>query len=64
MAKEAEYWDPAVIRGEFDDLLAVESGLTDWELGFIEDISDTIEVGDNLTAAQRDKLHEIWREKV
>lgn len=49
------------VRGEIDDLLAVESGLTDWEVGFIESVSRRVENGRlPLTDKQAATLHRIW----
>ncbi len=50
----------AIIQGELDDLLALEEGLSDWEIGFIDSINDRLERGDVLTERQTSKLHEIW----
>jgi len=41
-----------------DDLLEVESGLSKWELDFIESLDDRR--GDDLTDRQQDKLEELW----
>ena len=49
--------------GELDDLLAEDSGLTDWELTFIEDLR-LVRAAKGLdwrpSEGQRQKLHEIW----
>ena len=47
-------------KEELDDLLDC-CDLSDWEMGFVEDMEEKIEFG--LTGGQRDKLHEIWMER-
>ena len=46
-------------RGMIDELLEVESGLTNWEVDFLE----SIDRRDFLTPAQDRKLRQIWDEK-
>ena len=49
---------------EVDDLLALEDGLTDWEVGFVQRMREEIDarrmIGDSLTPSQAAKIHEIW----
>ena len=49
------------VRGEIDDLLRLEEGLNDWEVAFIESLSQRLETGPlPLTDRQISKLDEIW----
>lgn len=49
------------VRGEIGDLLALEEGLTPWEVDFIESISQRLENGPlPLTEKQITKIHELW----
>lgn len=43
-----------------DDCEARESRLADWEVNFIDSLSRQMEAGRSLTAAQVEKLEEIW----
>ena len=49
-----------VAAGELSDLLDVDHGLDDWELGFIESINKRIEGGRPLSVGQVSKLHKTW----
>lgn len=50
-----------LVRGELDDLLEVDHGLTPWEIQFIEDLVQRLENGPlPLTDRQLAKLHQIW----
>lgn len=54
----AEQTDEALVR----DLLAVDDGLTDWELGFIESLAEFLfDKGRALTDRQRAKADQILR---
>lgn len=44
-------------REHLSDLLALEKGLTPWEIDFIEDMSNREEA---LTTGQRKKIYEIY----
>lgn len=46
-----------------DDLCAIESGLSDWEVGFVESLAKQIEVGRKLSDKQRAKAEKILEEK-
>ena len=52
--------DRRFVEGELEDLLALESGLTDWEVEFIESLDARLRDGPDLTARQIGKLHKIW----
>jgi len=53
--------DLNVLRGEVQDLLNVESILTDWERSFVEWIGTQLESGPlPLTDMQTNHLYEIW----
>ena len=52
--------DKEVALGELDDLLDVECGLTDWELGLIESLHRQQCKGTKWTSKQIKKIHEIW----
>lgn len=45
---------------ELDDLLAVDGGLSDWELEFVESVHDQVQDGRELTDRQIEKIGEIW----
>ncbi len=46
-----------------DELCEIDSGLNDWELGFVESVTEqVIEEGYKLTDAQRDKAEQIMEE--
>lgn len=45
------------------DLCAIESGLTDWEVGFIESITNQIDRGRDLSDRQREVAEKILGEK-
>jgi len=47
-----------IAAGELDDLLGVESGLTGWEVEFVEDLHKRR--GRRFSRRQIDKLHQIW----
>lgn len=42
-----------------EDLLSVETGLTDWEVGFVESIAESFDQYKSLTDLQRKKAEEI-----
>ncbi len=44
-----------------DDLLDLEEGLNDWEVEFVDSISQQTYL---LTARQRDKLVRVWNERI
>ncbi|HUT58065.1 MAG TPA: hypothetical protein VNA25_09480 [Phycisphaerae bacterium] len=50
-----QYW-----RGELDDLLEVESGLSNWEVEFIETVDANRPAGKPPSDKQIAKIHEIW----
>jgi len=53
--------DLIMARGELDDLLALDEGLSDWEVDFIEAMARRF--ADNhlaITDGQARKLHQIW----
>jgi len=43
--------------------LDIESGLSEWEVSFLEDADRRLKQGRSLTAMQRNKLEQIIREK-
>jgi hypothetical protein len=43
-----------------DDILDQAENLTQWEQGFIDNVSPTVRKGDPLTESQFEKLEEIW----
>jgi hypothetical protein len=48
-------------KGELDDLLALDEGLSDWEVEFIESIATRFANAPmTITNRQDAKLHEIW----
>jgi len=58
-------------KEELKDLLNVESGLSDWEMEFVESVADSTLIGRiqrrtlevhylNPTAKQEKKIHELW----
>ena len=49
------YW-----QGELDDLLALEEGLTGWEVEFVESVEKRRQDGRDLTDGQIAKIHQIW----
>jgi hypothetical protein len=53
---------PSVLQ-MLEEVLELDSGLTDWEVTFIEDIAKRYEGGRQLTPRQQSKLHQIWEEK-
>jgi len=53
--------DLIMARGELYDLLALEEGLTDWEVEFIESIATRFANAPmTITEKQVAKLHEMW----
>lgn len=48
------------VKGELADLLKIESGLSDWEIKFLESISRTLDEGRYLSTGQVNKLAQIW----
>jgi len=53
--------DLRLVRGELDDLLALDEGLTDRELDFIETLDRRVEEGPlPLTDRQVATLHGLW----
>jgi hypothetical protein len=53
--------DLIMARGELDDLLALDEGLTGWEVEFIESLSRRLaDAPLSLTDGQARKLHQIW----
>ena len=44
-------------------LCEIESGLTDWEVEFIEDVTKRVETGEVLSKGRREKAEQIRREK-
>lgn len=46
-----------------DELLELESGLSEWEIGFIDNMAVQLERKQKLTLKQHDKLKEIWRKR-
>ena len=48
------------ITSMLDDLEARESKLSDWERGFVEDMTSLVGNGGSLNATQDAKLTEIW----
>ena len=49
------YW-----QGELDDLLGLESGLTKWEIEFVESVEQRRKFGRPVTAGQIAKIHQVW----
>ena len=50
-----------LIRGELDDLLGLEEGLTDWEIGFLQSLADRLELRPlPLSDKQIGVLHRMW----
>ncbi len=53
--------DLVLVKGELDDLLALDKGLSDWEVEFIESIATRFANAPmTITDKQVAKLHEIW----
>ena len=48
------------IKNEITDLLDVSSGLTDWEVSFVEDIFRELSYNKILSFKQVTKVHELW----
>jgi len=46
--------------GELDDLLALEGGLTAWEIDFVDSVNKAVEAGNNLSPKQQAVIHKIW----
>ena len=46
--------------GEVDDLLNLESGLTPWEMDFLDSVRSQMEQGRTLSARQASVIHRIW----
>lgn len=56
--------DLILARGELDDLLALDEGLTDWEVEFLESIATRFaDAPMTITLGQVRKLHHIWDER-
>lgn len=56
--------DLIVARGELDDLLALEEGLTDWEVEFVESMATRFaNAAMTITDGQARKLHQIWERR-
>jgi len=56
--------DAVMARGELDDLLALDEGLTDWEVEFIESMATRFADSPMaLTDVQARKLHQIWERR-
>ena len=51
---------PDTMRGELADLLALEGGLTAWEIDFLDSINRAVEAGNRLSPKQEAVLHKIW----
>ena len=45
---------------EVGDLLELESGLSDWEVEFVDSVNQQIDAGRLLTSRQEAKIHQIW----
>lgn len=55
--------DMNLIRGELDDLLGLEEGLTGWEMCFLDGLDDRLESGPlPLSDKQTEVLHRLWSE--
>lgn len=53
--------DLIMARGELDDLLALDEGLSDWEVAFIESIATRFANAPmTFTENQVAKLHQVW----
>lgn len=52
--------DADTLQVMLQDILQRESRLNDWELGFIDDISDRIDAGTGLSQGQDDTFTGIW----
>jgi hypothetical protein len=53
--------DLIMAHGELDDLLALEEGLTDWEVDFLETLATRFANAPmSITEGQVRKLHQIW----
>ena len=48
--------EPDYVADEIEDLLAVEHGLTPWEVDFLDDMDGR----ERFTAKQAEKVHQIW----
>lgn len=53
-------WDD---QADVREALAIESGLTGWEMDFIESIAERVRDGEELTEAQREVLRRILNER-
>ena len=47
-------------EGEVADMLAIEAGLTIWEMDFIEAMHALVRNGGSSTARQTAKVRELW----
>ena len=47
-------------RDELDDLLALESGLTDWEVGFIDSIDLRRDLDRPMSTKQIAMVRQVW----
>lgn len=47
-----------------NELLALDEGLTDWEVGFIESLDAARGMGFTFTERQRVKLRQVWNDRL
>ena len=45
------------------DLCQIESGLSEWEVNFVDDVTKQVEAGEKLSGPQRKKAEQILGEK-
>jgi len=56
--------DLAFAWEELNDLLALDEGLSDWEVEFVESMSQRFADGHlSITGGQARKLHQIWERR-
>jgi hypothetical protein len=51
-------------NAKLDAVFALEAGLSEWEIDFCEDVAVKLEQGGRLSAAQLEKLDQVYDEKV
>lgn len=50
-------------KEELEDLLKLKSGLTDWEVRFIDSCHRQLKFKSDLSEKQQDRIRKIWWEK-
>ncbi len=52
--------DLDILRGELQDLMDLEEGMTGWEVEFVESMFSDFQAGRWITRKQTEKIHQIW----